>query len=47
MLDIYGIGILISSIAGIIFVMKDEIKKAQVSIMILLFILLLKYMGIN
>ena len=43
-IDIYGIGILISGIAGIVFILRDEIKKAQVSGMILLFIILLKYM---
>jgi len=46
MLDIYGVALLISGITGIIFVFKDEIKKAQISGMILLFILLLKFMEI-
>ena len=45
-IDIYGVGVLISGIAGIIFILKDDAKKAFISWMILIFILLLKYMGV-
>ena len=40
-LNIYGIGILISAIAAIVFLIKNEEKKALVAFVILLAIMLL------
>jgi len=42
-IDIYGIGIIISAIASIIFVFRNEEKKALISFIILLAIMLLKF----
>tara|TARA_Y100000034_G_scaffold105193_1_gene132302 strand:- start:3 stop:149 length:147 start_codon:yes stop_codon:yes gene_type:complete len=43
-LDIYGIGILISGIASVVFFLKNEEKKALISFIILLAIMLLKFL---
>jgi len=43
-LDIYGIGIIISGIAAAVFFLKNEEKKALVSFIIFLAIMLLKFL---
>lgn len=43
MIDIYGIGIIISAIVTIVFLIKEEEKKALISFIMFLAIMLLKY----
>ncbi len=43
MIDIYDIGTIISAILAIVFLLKEEEKKALISILILFAIMLLKY----
>lgn len=43
MIDIYGIGVIVSAIMAIIFTIKNDKEKMYVSLMILFFILLLKF----
>ena len=45
MLDIYDFGIIASLIAAIVFVIKEQEKKALISFIILLAIMVLKYMN--
>jgi len=42
MIDIYGIGIIISAIAAVVFFLKNEKDKALISLIIFLAIMLLK-----
>jgi len=43
-IDIYGIGIIITAIAAIVFLIRNEEKKALISFIIFLAIMLLRYM---
>jgi hypothetical protein len=43
-MDIYGIGVIIAGIAGIIFTLKNDKDKMYISLIILFFIILLKYL---
>lgn len=43
-IDIYAIGLVISAIVGIVFTLRNEEKKALISLVIFLFILVLRYL---
>lgn len=45
-LDIYGIGVLITAIAAVVFLIKSDKDKALISIIIFLVIMLLKFIGV-
>jgi len=46
MITIYDVGVIISGVCGIIFTLKNDMKKALVSLVILFAIMYLKSIGV-